>query len=134
MALEKAASRARDGIAYSIPAFDKHLDPAGQADLVSRQCVGQNCHLDVEFADGVTWLARVRLDDPLLPPPDTQAHISLSELATLQFLGKAGVSAPRVYAYGLESPDNAVGTSYILTEKLQGKPLDWGRATTEQRT
>lgn len=105
-----------------------------KADLVSRQCGGQNCHLDVEFADGVTWLARVRLDDPLLPPPDTQAHIFLSEVATLQFVGKEGVPAPRVYAYGLESPDNAVGTSYIHMEKLQGKPLDWGRATTEQRT
>lgn len=89
-----------------------------------RQCGGQNCHLDVEFADGVTCLARVRLDDPLLLPPDIQAHISLSEVVTLQFLGKAGVPAPRVYAYNLESPDNAVGTSYILMEKLQGKPLD----------
>jgi hypothetical protein len=38
-----------------------------------------------------------------------------------------------VYVYELETPTNAVGTSYVLMEKLPGKPLDWGCATTEQR-
>ncbi len=133
-ALEQAASRARNRIPCSIPALSKHLEPSTRADLVSRQCGGQNCHLDVEFADGATWLARVRLNDPLLPPPAVQSHIFLSEVAALQFLETTGVSAPRVYAYELGSPDNAVGISYVLMEKLGGKQLDWSGAVTEQRT
>ena len=132
-ALEKAASRARNGIRCSIPAFADNVDPVSQIDLVSRQCGGQNCHVDVQFADRVTWIARIRLDSPHLPPPAVQAHIFLSEVATLKFLSNTRVPAPQVYAYELEAPNNAVGTSYVLMEKLPGKPLDWGCATTEQR-
>jgi hypothetical protein len=67
-------------------------------------------------------------------PPSVQAHIFLSEVATLQFLENTKVPAPRVYAYELGSPDNPVGASYVLMEKLPGTPLNWTRATTEQRT
>ena len=105
--------------------------PGEPDERVSRQCGGQNCHLDVEFVDGVTWLARIRLDDPLLPPPAVQARIFLSEVGTLQFLANTAVPAPQVYAYELESP--AVGTSYVLMEKLPGKPLDWDGANAEGR-
>ncbi|KAK4040772.1 hypothetical protein C8A01DRAFT_45974 [Parachaetomium inaequale] len=134
-ALEEAASRVRDGVACRIPLLAAtNLDSRSRADRVSRQCGGQNCHLDVEFADGVTWVARIRLDDPLLPPPAVQAHIFLSEVATLKFLENTAVPAPRMYAYeAADSPGNAVGMSYVLMEKLPGKPLDWGRATTEGR-
>lgn len=58
----------------------------------------------------------------------------MSEIATLQFLAETKVPVPRVYAYELSSPDNAVGVSYILMEKLPGKPLDWDDATEQQRT
>lgn len=132
-ALEEAASKARDGMPCHIPALSKHVDLTTQVELVSLQCGGQNCHLDVEFADGVTWIARIRLGDPLLPPAPVQEQVFLSEVATLQFLADTKVPAPRVYAYELESPANAVGTSYILMERLPGKPLVWGGATMEQR-
>lgn len=125
-ALRLAASRARgEDISCRIPALDDHIDdPAGRLSLVSSQCGGQNCHLDVEFADGVTWIARIRLDDPMLPPPDIQARIFLSEVATLTFLAGTKVPAPHVYGSALESPKNPVGTSYVFMEKLAGRPLD----------
>jgi hypothetical protein len=132
-ALEHAASKARGGVGCRIIAFANDTDPSSLVERVSRQCGGQNCHLDVEFSDGVTWLARIRLDDPLLPPREVQAHIFLSEVATLQFLANTAIPAPRVYAYQLESPVNAVGTSYVLMEKLSGKPLDWNSAPAERR-
>ena len=135
-ALRSAASRAREDISCHIPAFDNHIDgSAGRLTLVSSQWGGQNCHFDIEFPDGVTWIARIRLDDPMLPPPSIQARIFffLSEVATLKFLASTKVPAPHVYGYALESPENPVGTSYVLVEKLAGKPLDWNSANTEQR-
>lgn len=132
-ALQVVASTARLGIPCRIPALASHVDQAARVELVSSQCGGQNCHVDIEFDDEVTWIARIRLDDPLLPPSATQAYIFLSEVATLEFLARTRVPAPHVYSYELESPGNAVGTSYILMEKLEGKPLDWDSANAEQR-
>lgn len=82
---------------------------------------GQNCHVDIEFADVVVWIARIRLENPMLPPSSVQAHIFLSEVATLQFLAETKVPAPRVYAFELASPNNPVGISYILMEKASGE-------------
>ncbi|KAL9103384.1 MAG: hypothetical protein Q9163_001560 [Psora crenata] len=132
-ALESAATRARSGVPCQIPAFAANLQPAARASMAAAQCGGQNCHVDVEFADGVTWLARIRLQAPLMPPPAVQARVFLSEVATLEFLARTQVPAPQVYAYELKSAENPVGTSYILMEKLRGKPLDWNNANAEQR-
>lgn len=134
-ALKSAASEARNGIACRIPALADNLDPAVRVELVCSQCGGQNCHVDIEFADGVTWIARIRLDDPLLLPAIVQAHIFLSEVATVEFLAGTGVPSLKAYAYGLgSSENNTVGTSYILMEKLPGKPLDRNHANIEQRS
>lgn len=133
-ALQSAASKARNNIPCRIPALSNLLDPAARAKLVSSQCGGQNCHVDIDFADGVTWLVRIRLDDPLLPPPAVQSRIFLSEVATLEFLARTRVPAPRVYGYALgEAPGNEVGVPYVLMEKMKGTPLDWGSAGTEER-
>lgn len=133
-ALQSAASKARNDIPCRIPALSNQLDPDARAKLVSSQCGGQNCHVDIEFTDGVTWLARIRLEDPLLPPPAIQTHIFLSEVATLEFLARTRVPAPRVYGYAPgEAPGNEVGVSYVLMEKMKGTPLDWGNAATEER-
>ncbi|KAH6633913.1 hypothetical protein B0J18DRAFT_2007 [Chaetomium sp. MPI-SDFR-AT-0129] len=132
-ALEAAASTARNGTPCSIPSLGTDISSEAQVDFIMARCGGQNCHLEIEFNDGVIWLARIRLDDPLLPPPEVQARIFLSEVATLQFLADTKVPAPRVYAYELSSSDNAVGVPYIFMEKLSGKPLDWNDATEQQR-
>ncbi|KAI1774800.1 hypothetical protein F4818DRAFT_418980 [Hypoxylon cercidicola] len=132
-ALRSAASGARNGVKCWIPAFDANSDPAARADLASKQSGGQNCHLDIEFEDSVVWVARLRFEDPLLPPAGVQRHIFLSEVATLKFLAQTSVPAPRVHSYQLESPDNPIGTSYILMSKLEGSPLDWYEASSQQR-
>lgn len=130
-ALKRAASQARDGMPCRIPALEPRTTQS--VSLVAQQCGGQNCHLDVVFQDGVTWIARVRLVDPLSPPQATQDYIFQSEVATLKFLEQTAVPSPRVYHFEPESPQNTVGTSYVLMEKMPGKPLDWNAATTSQR-
>ncbi|KAI0897296.1 hypothetical protein F4806DRAFT_507807 [Annulohypoxylon nitens] len=134
-ALRSAATSARGGnFPCQIPAFDTHFDdPADRITLIASQCGGQNCHLDIEFNDSVTWIARIRLNDPMLPPPSIQARIFESEIAALEFLAGTKVPAPQVYGYALESTENPVGTSYVLMEKMAGEPLDWNDATPEQR-
>lgn len=67
-------------------AFASYIDQATSLDIISSQCGGQSCHMNVEFADRVTWIARIRLDDSLLKPPNIQAHVFLSEVATFGFL------------------------------------------------
>lgn len=134
-ALRSAATSARGGnIGCQIPTFDTDFDdPADRITLIASQCGGQNCHLDINFNDGVTWIARIRLNDPMLPPPSIQARIFESEIATLEFLAGTKVPAPQVYAHALESTENLVGTSYVLMEKMAGEPLDWNDASPEQR-
>jgi hypothetical protein len=135
-ALKAAASAARGGVPCRIPAVD---DPAGDRTAAlletpaARCCGGANCNVDVEFADGVVWVARVRQEDPLAPPAPVQRHVVLAEVATLAFLELTAVPAPRVRGYRLASPDNPVGVAYLLMEKMPGRPLDWHAATARQR-
>ncbi|THV78464.1 hypothetical protein D6D29_07647 [Aureobasidium pullulans] len=95
---------------------------------------GMNIHVNVEFRDGVTWLARIRRSNATSPPPVVRDYIILSEIATLQFLEKVNVPTPRLLGYALETDEgNNVGVGYMLIEKLPGKPLDWARATEDQK-
>lgn len=61
-------------------------------------------------------------------------HAVASEAATLAFLRAHGVPVPKVLAY---SPDqtNAVGTEYMLLERLEGTPLSgqWFSMDTKTR-
>ncbi|CAK7216970.1 hypothetical protein SCUCBS95973_002993 [Sporothrix curviconia] len=132
-ALQAVATESRGGIPCTIPALSKDVPDDKCLETVSRQCGGQNAHVDVVFDDGVTWLARLRLDDPLLPPAAVQTCVLESEVATLQFLAKTKVLAPRVFAHVSTAANNPVGTPYILMEKLPGKPLDWSSASPAQR-
>jgi aminoglycoside phosphotransferase (APT) family kinase protein len=128
------ASTAKNGIPCRIPALEDDTLKSSRSDIPPLLlCGGQNCHVDIEFEDGTTWIARMRLEDPMLPPRAVQDYITLSEIATLQFLARTTVPAPRVYAYQLESPDNPIGTAYVLMEKMPGRPLVWYEATDEQR-
>ncbi|KAI9823220.1 MAG: hypothetical protein M1826_000233 [Phylliscum demangeonii] len=112
-ALISIASRLRDGVPCSVPAFAHRTV---QLAKVAAQMGGQNCHLDIEFDDGVIWLARIRLDDPTLPPKPVQNHTLLSEFCTLRI------------------GDNPVGAAFMLLEKMPGLPLDWSQASGAQRT
>ncbi|ORY57005.1 uncharacterized protein BCR38DRAFT_490448 [Pseudomassariella vexata] len=128
--LKHTASNIRKGVPCRIPALE-HDGSASGEDVVSRQMGGQNCHVDIKFDDGVTWIARIRLEDPVLPPPGVQSYVFLSEIATLEFLAKTSVPAPKVYHYQLQGSANIVGTSYVLMEKMPGKPLDWNEAAND---
>ena len=113
-----------------MPNDEGHLD----LKAVSSQIGGQNCNIDVHFEDGVVWLARIRLDDPLLPPKPTQGYIFLSEVFTLRKLESINVPAPKVFHFEPESPENAVGVPFILMEKMKGAPLAWDIITSVQKT
>lgn len=110
----------------------------GQGNLnvgaILSQTGGQNCNIDIRFQDGIVWLARIRLDDPLLPPKPTQAYITLSEVLTLKYLESTGVPVPKVFHFANESSENLVGVPFLLMEKIKGAPLMWDMTTPSQRT
>ncbi|KAF6814456.1 glucan 1,3-beta-glucosidase [Colletotrichum sojae] len=133
VALAAAASRARGGVPCRVPALADGGDEQSRLKAAGEQLGGQNCHLDVVFRDGVVWIVRIRLSDPLLPPAPAQDHVFLSEVATLEFLSRTAVLAPAVHQYELASPENPVGSSYVLMDKVPGRPLNWNKASPEQR-
>ena len=133
-ALTAAASEAHHGVQCRVPALTHDSRSSIDLDAIQSQAGGQNCHLDIHFEDGTVWLARIRLNNPLLPPEATQHQIFMSEIATYKFLEKTKVPVPRVYAYAFKSTSNPVGASYVLMEKLAGEPLQWYDATPAQRT
>ena len=112
------------------------LNDEGYLDVkpVLSQTGGQNCNIDVHFEDGVVWLARIRLDDPLLPPKPTQAYIFLSEVFTLKQLESINVPAPKIFHFETESRENSVGVPFMLMEKMKGAPLAWDTTTSVQKT
>ena len=95
---------------------------------------GQNFHVDIIFPDGVTWIARIQLNEPYMAPLPIRKLIFLSEIATLKFLENTAVPSPKVFYYALASDEkNPVGVSFMLQEKMAGTPLDWYSATESQR-
>lgn len=94
---------------------------------------GMNYHIDINFADGVRWLARIRRFNATSPPPELRDYIMRSEVATLQRLSKTKVPVPKVFDYGLDG-QTAIGVGYILMEKLPGKSLRWSLPSPQQRT
>lgn len=96
---------------------------------------GMNYHVELTFDDGVKWIARIRRFNATSPPAALRDHIVQSEVATLKFLEKTRVPAPRVFDFALEGhSSNRVGVGYILMEKLPGKSMRWSITTPEQRT
>lgn len=83
---------------------------------------GMNYHIEILFADGVRWLARIRRFNATSPPPDLRDYIMRSEVATLQFLGQTKIPVPKVFDYALEG-QTPVSVGYILMENLPGKSL-----------
>ncbi|KAI4870544.1 kinase-like domain-containing protein [Hypoxylon rubiginosum] len=126
-ALAARASHLREGMPCSIPPL--------RYDRTTRSSVmgGMNYHIEVCFDDGVKWIARIRRFNATSPPPALRDYIVQSEVATLKFLAKTGVPAPKVFDFLLDHADNPVGVGYILMEKLPGKSLRWSLATQEQK-
>lgn len=90
---------------------------------------GFNRVLQITFNDGYAVLARIPYSTTV-----PKHHAVASEAATLAFLRSHGVPVPKVLAY---SPDhtNAVGTEYILLERIEGTPLSeqWFSMDTKTR-
>ncbi|KAL9118240.1 MAG: hypothetical protein Q9187_005217 [Circinaria calcarea] len=132
-ALLSVASKIRAGVPCVVPA----LMPNTKGELDLEAVLGlmgvQNCHVEIKFQDGVVWLARIPLDDPLLSPKQTQAYVFLSEVFTLRLLETTKVPAPRVFYFEAESSENPVGVSFIIMEKISCAPLQWVLATSAQR-
>ncbi|KAK7426733.1 hypothetical protein QQZ08_006769 [Neonectria magnoliae] len=99
-ALEAQASDFRQGVPCSVPPL--------QYDRATRSSVmgGMNYHVDVRFDDGITWIACIRRFNATSPPPALRDYIVRSEVATLKFLERTDVPAPRVYDFALECPGN----------------------------
>jgi Phosphotransferase enzyme family len=135
-ALARIATRLRQGIACKVPALDAlERESPKAAEMIMDQMGGQNCHVDVVFDDGVTWLARFRLvNDPTLPPPPIANHIFVSEVATMYDLAKTKVRAPEIFHYSKNDKDNQVGLAFFLMEKLSGRMLDWNSASKAQKS
>jgi hypothetical protein len=105
----------RDGISCSIPLLNY--------DTMTRMMGGMNCHIPLNFDDGVTWICRIRRNNVSSPPPELQNLIILSEAATLCFLVNTKVPVPRVHDFAVMTSTNPVGVGYIVMDKLEGQPL-----------
>lgn len=93
---------------------------------------GMNYHIEIQFEDGISWLARIRRSNATSPPSDLQGYIMCSEVATLQFLTKTRVPAPKVFDYNFDE-GSPIGVGYMLMEKMTGKSLRWSLTSAEQR-
>lgn len=135
-ALKKVATRLRRDVPCQGPALEalRKNDPKA-AEILADQTGGQNCHLDVVFNDGTTWLARFRfVNDPTLPPETVADYIFLSEVASMFDLAGTKVAAPKVFHYARKNDKkNEVGLTFLLMEKLPGKSLDWNSASSAQK-
>ncbi|KAI1102469.1 hypothetical protein F4804DRAFT_312893 [Jackrogersella minutella] len=121
------ASELRQGIPCSISLH--HYDKA-----IHSVMGGMNYHAEINFDDGIKWMARIRRSNATSPPPVLRDYILQSEVATLKFLQKTSVPAPKVFDFALDHADNPVGVGYILMEKLPGKSLIWASTNQDQRT
>ena len=69
---------------------------------------GMNYHIEIEFEDGIRWLARIRRSNATSPPSDLKEYIMRSEVATLQFIFNTKFPAPKVFDYNFDS-ENPIG-------------------------
>ncbi|KAI9828164.1 MAG: hypothetical protein M1832_003691 [Thelocarpon impressellum] len=93
---------------------------------------GVNCHVELRFADGVSWMARFKRQNASTPPAAVRDYIVRSEAATYSFLARTKVPVPRVFEVMLGA-DNPVGAGYILMEKVRGRALPSTSPTEPQK-
>lgn len=80
---------------------------------------GMNYHVQLQFADGVTWLAHIRRFNAT-SPPHLRDYILQSEVATLHFLERTDVPAPKVFDFALEGENNPVGSVTFTWKRCPG--------------
>ncbi|KAI1204925.1 uncharacterized protein F4807DRAFT_300500 [Annulohypoxylon truncatum] len=88
-----------------------------------------NYHARIRFGDGSpSWLMRVpRVSGFAVGFPVSLAeYLIRSEYATLKFLEKTAVPAPRAFSFGIPSQgtDHGIGVCFLLMEELSGEPWD----------
>ncbi|KAH8102254.1 hypothetical protein BXZ70DRAFT_891049 [Cristinia sonorae] len=127
-ALKARASALRGGVPCRIPILSYNKA------TISEIMGGTNYHIPIEFADGGRWLCRIRRNNITMPPSELQNHRIRNEFATLQFLASTRVPVPRVFDFGVHTPNNVVGVPYILMERLNGRPFTWAELRPFQRT
>ncbi|KAI1988476.1 hypothetical protein LOZ53_003929 [Ophidiomyces ophidiicola] len=90
---------------------------------------GFNRSFEVVMCDGLQVIAR--LPYPLTVP---KKYAIASEVATMDFVRRHDVPAPRVFKYSTTN-DNEVGTEYIIMEKMHGQETGdvWYSMTDDQR-
>ncbi|KAH8704834.1 hypothetical protein BGW36DRAFT_421425 [Talaromyces proteolyticus] len=100
------ASRSRNGISCS---------------LGNHTIGGFNVVYELNFSDGIVWVARIPLPYNCYQPEE----MSVSYAATLKYIKKnSTMPVPKVYAYDVQSaPENKVKATYILMERLSGHAL-----------
>ena len=129
-ALERLASSLRNDIPCRLPAMYLELGP--QFELVRGQSGGQNFHLDIEFEDGVVWIARIRLNLHRSPPQKVRDYVLLSEVVTMKFLETTNVPTPKVFYHTTDQ--GVCGVPLIIMEKMKGSQLDWQNASSAEKT
>src|SRR4051812_17510447 len=85
---------------------------------------GMNFHLEIEFDDGVILLARIRRFNGTSPPPALGDYILQSEVASLEFLGRTAVPAPRVFDFALEGANNPWALAICLPKSCRVPHFD----------
>ncbi|RDL39658.1 uncharacterized protein BP5553_03998 [Venustampulla echinocandica] len=113
--LLELASRLRGGIGCAFDSSD-HLGRSRMG--------GMHIHLRIVFVDGTVWLARIPRVNSTSFADHLRNQILESECATLKWLEKVRITAPRLHHYGRQNDElNRVGVAYMLIDELPGKPL-----------
>lgn len=127
-ALCARASLLRNGVICSASLPQEHES------LEGLQFGGFNLHVDIKFDDGIVWVARFRVLKVNHPSIEKVNFDRLSEVSVYRLLRQTIIPVPAVYDFALDgSEDNSIGVGYILLQKLTGRPMNWGEASTEQK-
>lgn len=102
------------------------MDEDARVNIILADATLDDLHLDISFEDGTLWDVKILLSHGALPPLTAQKYIFLSEAFTLKFLERTAVPAPKIHYHCWESsPENDVGVSFMLLEKITGRRVQW---------
>lgn len=123
-ALAECASRLRDHLPCVVTPAD--------LESLHRVMGNVNLHLELQFDNGVQWIARIKRQNATTQTKPVQNLIIGSEVAMYRFLNTALVPVPTVFSF-CASADNTVGVPYILMEKILGRPYSRCEPNSQQK-